>query len=104
MLDVLRFFPQERESAVSEAYAKGLKEGKEQAGSDKQQAPVNLTDEVSQGFVYFWTRLHLQQKQTYIFQECLSGITCTLSPSPHPIRLNKDCLKALPGILSYKTH
>ena len=74
MLDVLRFFPQERESAVSEAYANGLKEGKEQAGSDKQQAPVNLTDEVSQGFVYFWTRVHLQQKQTYIFQECLSGI------------------------------
>ena len=64
MLDVLHFFPQERESAVSEAYAKGLKEGKEQAGGDKQQAPVNVTDEVSQGFVYFWTRLHLWQKQT----------------------------------------
>lgn len=47
MLDVLHFFPQERESAVSEAYAKGVKEGKEQAGGDKQQAPVNVTDEVS---------------------------------------------------------
>ena len=44
---------------MSEAYAKGLKEGKEQVGGDKQQTPVNVTDEVSQGFVYFWTRLYL---------------------------------------------
>ena len=100
MLDVLHFFPQERESAVSDAYAKGLKEGKEQAGGDKQQAPVNVTDEVSQGFVYFWTRLHLQQNQTQKFQECLSGIACALSPSPHLIPLNRDSPKALSGILS----
>ena len=100
MLDVLHLFPQGRESAVSEAYAKGLKEGKEQAGGDKQQAPVNVTDEVSQGFVYFWTRLHLQQKQTQKFQECLSGIACALSPSPHLILLNRDSPKALSGILS----
>ena len=37
-----------RESAVSEAYAKGLREGKEQGGGDKQQPSVNVTVEVSQ--------------------------------------------------------
>lgn len=38
---------------MSEAYAKGLKEGKEQVGDDKQQAPVNVTGEVSQGLFTF---------------------------------------------------
>lgn len=41
------FFWQERESAVSEAYSKGVKEGKEQAGANEKQPSVNVTDEVS---------------------------------------------------------
>lgn len=47
------FFPQERESAVSEAYSKGVKEGKEQADPSKTQPSVNVTDEVSQRLICY---------------------------------------------------
>lgn len=46
------FFSQERESAVSEAYAKGLREGKEQGGANKQESSVNVTDEVRKRLFY----------------------------------------------------
>jgi len=42
----------ERESAVSEAYSKGVKEGKEQAGANEKQPLVNVTDEVSHRFQF----------------------------------------------------
>jgi len=44
---VFPFWLKERESAVSEAYRKGVKEGKEQAGAYEKQPLVNVTDEVS---------------------------------------------------------
>ena len=47
------FVLQERESAVSEAYSKGVKAGKEQAGTNDKQPSVNVTDEVSQRFQFF---------------------------------------------------
>jgi len=43
---------QERESAVSEAYSKGLKEGKEQAGANEKQPTVNVADEVRWRFQF----------------------------------------------------
>ena len=41
---------QERESAVSEAYSKGLTEGKKQSATSKEKSSVNVTDEVSRNF------------------------------------------------------
>jgi len=45
-LKFVYIFLQEKESAVSEAYAKGVQEGKTLSASNKQQPSVNVTDEV----------------------------------------------------------
>ena len=45
-------FCQERDSAVSEAYAKGLQEGKAQGDENAEKPSVNVNEEVSKGLVH----------------------------------------------------
>ncbi|KAJ7334499.1 FK506-binding protein 15 [Desmophyllum pertusum] len=71
---------EERESAVSEAYSKGVKEGKEQAGANKEQPSVNVADEVKRimNTVFYMLRSEFEADDTYTGSDIMAVILKTI--------------------------
>ncbi|XP_066020866.1 FK506-binding protein 15-like isoform X2 [Pocillopora verrucosa] len=71
---------EERESAVSEAYSKGLTEGKKQSATSKEKSSVNVTDEVKRimNTVFYMLRSEFEADDSYTGSQVMSVILKTI--------------------------
>ncbi|PFX25950.1 FK506-binding protein 15 [Stylophora pistillata] len=71
---------EERESAVSEAYSKGLKEGKEESAMSKEKPPANVTDEVKRimNTLFYMLRSEFEANDSYTGSEVMAVILKTI--------------------------
>ncbi|XP_068729870.1 FK506-binding protein 15-like [Montipora capricornis] len=71
---------EERESAVSEAYAKGLREGKVQGAENTQESPVSVNDEVKRimNTVFYMLRNEFEAGESYTGADIMNVVLKTI--------------------------